>query len=347
LPSAPQNAIAIAGNGGVFLTWDAADTNSGPPISSYKISSSLGGSWPTTTAATTFTISGLNNGTTYTFSVVAINATGPSPAATTNNVTPDGSIPSGHYQQTFVFTGAPQSWKVPAGIASVGVDMGGAAGNNVYNMAGSGGRVQATVKVSAGEVLGIYVGGQGADPKSGGTGGWNGGGGPYSSNDAAFPNYQWGGGGGATDIRIGGTDLANRVMVAGGGGSGSFDPNTSHYSKGGAGGGTTGGGGGYPTVTSNPAQLAGQGGSQTGGGGSGCWYGGSCGGAGSSGQGGDVGFTTNEPGGAGGGGYYGGGGGTSGGAGGGGSSYTDNSLCSSVIHTQGYRSGDGYVTITI
>jgi hypothetical protein len=32
--------------------------------------------------------------------------------------------------------------------------------------------------------------------------------------------------------------------------------------------------------------------------------------------------------------------------GGGGSSYTDSSLCSNVIHTQGYRNGEGYVTIS-
>lgn len=60
-------------------------------------------------------------------------------------------------------------------------------------------------------------------------------------------------------------------------------------------------------------------------------------------------------GGVGGAGYYGGGGGagfhTSGAnrasGGGGGSSYTDPGLCSNVTHTQGYRNGAGYITITL
>lgn len=52
----------------------------------------------------------------------------------------------------------------------------------------------------------------------------------------------------------------------------------------------------------------------------------------------------------GGGGYFGGGGGASGsnygsGGGGGGSSYTHPTLCSSVVHTQGYQTGLGQITI--
>ena len=42
-----------------------------------------------------------------------------------------------------------------------------------------------------------------------------------------------------------------------------------------------------------------------------------------------------------------GGGGGADGGGGGGSSYTDPTLCSSVVHTQGARTGKGQLTITI
>ena len=58
--------------------------------------------------------------------------------------------------------------------------------------------------------------------------------------------------------------------------------------------------------------------------------------------------------GAGGGGYYGGGAGAwyeyfgwNCGGGGGGSSYTNQTLCSNVVHTQGFRAGNGYVTISM
>ena len=87
------------------------------------------------------------------------------------------------------------------------------------------GRVQTTISVSSGEVLNIYVGGKGETYCFGSnncyapdyaSGGWNGGG---SSN-----NYNGGdAGGGATDIRINGTSLNDRVIVAGGGGGGSTD----------------------------------------------------------------------------------------------------------------------------
>ena len=60
----------------------------------------------------------------------------------------------------------------------------------------------------------VYVGGQGkgtdlnGSSNSGDEGGWNGGGNNYNG---------YGSGESATDIRIGGTDLSNRKIVAGGG----------------------------------------------------------------------------------------------------------------------------------
>lgn len=141
----------------------------------------------------------------------------------------------------------------------------------------------------------------------------------------------------ATDIRTDGTGLTDetslqsRLVVAGGGG-------WNGYSGGGAGGGLVGGNGG------------GTGGTQTAGGTGhkGGW------GYGEDGQFGLGG--TSSRGGTGGAGWYGGGGGgcdtgqffyqylTTGG--GGGSSYTHPTLCSAVRHTQGYQSGNGYMTLT-
>ena len=55
--------------------------------------------------------------------------------------------------------------------------------------------------------------GQGRSIAKGSGGGWNGGG-------HVGPQGDSGAGGGATDIRLGGTSLSGRIIVAGGGGDG-------------------------------------------------------------------------------------------------------------------------------
>ena len=102
--------------------------------------------------------------------------------------------------QTFNYTGSVQTWTVPQGVTSIEIDAyGGKGGSDDANWAvgGKGGRVQATMSVTPGQVLNIYVGGKGDNY---GNGGYNGGGGR-----AVSPAYRSGGGGGATDIRIGGS----------------------------------------------------------------------------------------------------------------------------------------------
>ena len=143
------------------------------------------------------------------------------------------------YAQTYTWT-CPTTiaaWTVPAGVTSVNVDLQGAVGglntleDNPYYYAGyfyvavdsggPGGRVQATLAVTPGQVLNIYVGGTAASPVIGSVtaGGFNGGGtGEKIGALYVFDGFAGGGGGGASDIRIGGTALANRVVVAGGGG---------------------------------------------------------------------------------------------------------------------------------
>lgn len=343
-PSAPTGLIAVAGNGQVLVSFEAANTNGGPAISSYTVTSNPGG-FTASGSASPLVVSSLSNGVAYTFTVVATNANGSSPAsAAVGPVTPSAAIPNGSFQATFLYTAAAQSFTVPAGITSLNVDLYGAQGGsgNLANSGGLGGRVQGTLAVSGGLVLAIYVGGQGQNypgcsPCIGGGGGWNGGGGPSSSN------AWWGGGGGGTDLRIGGTTLSDRVMVAGGGAGGrNGPPNTGAH-----GGGLTGAHGNF--VSGGPgAGKAGGGGGQTSGGSAGCWWSGSgCGGAGQFGIGGDRGSSSGTYGTPGGGGWYGGGGGTDQATGGGGSSYTHATLVTSVTHTQGARSGNGQVIITM
>ncbi|WP_295801647.1 cadherin-like beta sandwich domain-containing protein [Mucilaginibacter sp.] len=242
---------------------------------------------------------------------------------------------------TFNYTGSVQTFTVPAGVTSLQIDASGGRGGKGTDLgggskAGGGGRVQATMAVTPGQVLSVYVGGAGADFHSGSSspGGFNGGGnGPVCFNSGP------GGGGGATDIRTNGQALSNRVLVAGGGGGGTGSyPNFTGGS--GSGGGLTGNTG---PLYSN-GQPAG-GGSQTAGGAGGCDANG-CAPAGSRGQGGDGQSDGGKGGGGGGGGFYGGGGGGSVGGGGGGSSYTDSTFFQNVVHTQGYQGGNGQLIIT-
>ncbi len=242
---------------------------------------------------------------------------------------------------TFHYTGARQSFKVPAGVIEITVVARGAAGGgesfyysgHEYEYFGRGGRVYAQIPVRPHETLYVYVGGQGST-----TGGFNGGGAPGGSPSGGS-GY---GGGGASDVRQGGKSLRDRVLVAAGGG-GQGDGSRSGY--GGVGGGLLGGSGGYYS-----SGEAGEGGSQSQGGagglgGQGRGYPGYPGSSGTFGTGGDggegganpspSGYNDGGGGGGAGGGYYGGGGGGGGGAtyasiygqpgggGGGGSSYAE------------------------
>ena len=246
------------------------------------------------------------------------------------------------YKSSYSYTGSAQTFTVPPGITSIHVDAYGASGCTISSnyggngQVGKGGRVETDLNVIPGEVLHIYVGGSrhftGYQQDNGG---WNGGGnaGPDGIG-VSFP------GGGATDIRIGGTDLNNRVIVAGGGGG---EQNGSGH--GGDGGGLTGQDG--TSDTSSGGQRYGSGGSQDQGGVGGKVWNGSnyivrWNASGSLGQGGTAYLNS----GGGGGGYYGGGGGGDG-AGGGGSSYTDPDLCSNVIHTRGVQISHGKLIITL
>ncbi|MBK8555546.1 MAG: HYR domain-containing protein [Lewinellaceae bacterium] len=244
---------------------------------------------------------------------------------------------------SFEYTGAEQTWTVPAGVTSIMVDMSGAAGGEA-NLAGNpgngsgregyGGRVVGTIPVTPGDVIYINVGGKGniGAGGAGGTGGFNGGG----TAGSGFGFYGGGGGGGASDIRIGGNTLADRKMIAGAGGGESYDCANEF---GGDGGGVLAIAG---TWCGNLDIRGGGGGSQVAGGVGGVYPNNYLPGfPGVLGIGGNAG--SDGSGGGGGGGFYGGGGGAWGG-GGGGSSYTD-PLVTDVFHTQGFQPNAGVVTI--
>jgi Domain of unknown function (DUF4082)/Bacterial Ig domain/Fibronectin type III domain/Lysyl oxidase len=93
-PSEPAAVKATAGAGSANVTW-MAPSNGGSPITSYTVTPYIGSSaQPASTVtgsppATSATIGGLTNGTSYTFTVAATNAIGTGPASSPSNaVTP-------------------------------------------------------------------------------------------------------------------------------------------------------------------------------------------------------------------------------------------------------------------
>ena len=227
----------------------------------------------------------------------------------------------------FSFTGADQTFTVPAGISSVNIVAvgapGGASGprNPSPVPGGAGALARGTLNVRGGQTLYVEVGGPGDDGFYTSAGGFNGGG-MGDARRASGPGG--GGGGGASDVRTAaysaGLSPDPRLLVAGGGGGAGaptlIGGGLPGYYLGGVGGAAgqpgasgelacftgAGGGGGPGTATS--------GGSGGAGGTGGCEGGetpGQNGGDGALGQGGGGSTTTGVGGGGGGGGLYGGG----------------------------------------
>ena len=126
--------------------------------------------------------------------------------------------------QVFSYTGAMQTFTVPAGVTTLTIITKGAQGQKATtttSLPGNGGIAKGVLTVTPGQVLNVFVGGQA---------GYNGGG-AYWGNPGLTCN-----GGGASDVRFPGTALADRIIVAGAGGGVSGE---SGWGNGGHGGGGT------------------------------------------------------------------------------------------------------------
>ena len=232
-------------------------------------------------------------------------------------------------RDTFYFTGTPQQFTIPAGTSNVTIETWGAQGGaNWSNNTNYGGYNKADFPVSPGNVLNIFVGGKATST----IGGYNGGG----NGDGAGI-----GGGGATDVRLNGSSLTDRIIVSGGGGGAGYWSGL--HVVGGIGGGTNGGDG-YRNTT---ADIGGLGATTTGPGANGtCVNFNVTSMAGSLGQGGTPsGYGCGCEGYGGGGGYYGGAGSGNCRGGGGGSGYIS-PLGTNTTATDGIQIGNGKVVIS-
>ena len=158
--------------------------------------------------------------------------------------------------KAFEYTGKKQTFIVPAGVTRLTVSAHGGegAGNPTcnYSLPGLPGRVYAVVRVHPGDKLYVFVGGSGKD------GGFNGGSAGGAGGYGKF--YTGNTGGGASNVRVGGDTLPDRVIVAAGGG-GAGAAFVYRDASGGSGGGLVGKGGG--TACSTTSGGGGGGGTQS------------------------------------------------------------------------------------
>ena len=93
VPGPPAGLAATPGNGQVILSWAAPASDGGSPVTGYDLyvgtTADVNGGAPlATVAGTAVLVTGLVNGTTYYFTVVAVNAAGPGPPSNEASAVP-------------------------------------------------------------------------------------------------------------------------------------------------------------------------------------------------------------------------------------------------------------------
>jgi hypothetical protein len=98
LPPSPTDLQAAPGEGEVGLTWSGVPANASNPVTGYMVLHRAGPEAPTTSTtltatATSYTATGLTDGTAYQFAVEAVNRSGAGPATPWASATPSSSSP--------------------------------------------------------------------------------------------------------------------------------------------------------------------------------------------------------------------------------------------------------------
>ncbi len=86
-PAAPTGARAVAGDGSATVSWRPGTAAGTGPADGYVVTSNPGGATCRVTGATSCTVTGLTNGTSYRFTVVALDSTGRTSAASAPTAT--------------------------------------------------------------------------------------------------------------------------------------------------------------------------------------------------------------------------------------------------------------------
>jgi hypothetical protein len=127
----PTNVNAVAGNAQATVSWTPPSSNGGSQITGYDVTSYIGGVAQATTsvgAVTQTTVTGLTNGTTYTFKVAATNVVGTSASSLASNAVTPRTVPDAPTTVTAAASAgqATVSWTAPAfngGSAITGYDV--------------------------------------------------------------------------------------------------------------------------------------------------------------------------------------------------------------------------------
>jgi hypothetical protein len=281
VPGAPTSVTAVGGNTQATISFTAPAITGGVAITSYTATSSPEG-FTASGSASPLTVTGLTNGTSYTFTVTATNAIGTGPAGGPSSpVIPVATFPVEYLVVAGGGATAPQGGGGGAGGLLTNTGFVVTPGTNYTTTVGAGGTLSSTPAVrgtngvnsvfSSITAIGGGAGGSQNAPANDGASGGSGGGGAVSGSGGA------GGAGTSGQGNSGGTGTSSpNYGGGGGGGAGAVGGNgtTSVGGNGGSGATSTIAGSSTPTV-------------YAGGGGGGVYTGGSSGGSGGSGGGGN------------------------------------------------------------
>jgi hypothetical protein len=116
VPSAPGKPTGIVGNGVVSVSWTAPSSTGGSAITGYTVTAAPGVTTCSTNGALTCDVTGLTNGTSYTFTVVASNVNGAGSTSPASDALVPRTVPGAPAKPTAVpgDSKVSVSWTAPA-----------------------------------------------------------------------------------------------------------------------------------------------------------------------------------------------------------------------------------------